>query len=74
MEERSGPAEDAPGLSEVQIAILRHFAAGKSSLQVARALAISEATMRRNLLEARQSLNATSTANAIYLATKAGLI
>lgn len=74
MNERSEPGEHPAGLSELQRAILRRFAEGGSSAQVARGLAISEATMRRNLQEARDALGATSTANAIYIATKSGLI
>ena len=74
MEERSESSDHAAGLSELQIEILRRFAEGNSSAQVARSLAISEATMRRNLQYTRAVLGAASTANAIYLATKAGLI
>ena len=61
-------------LTELQIAILKRLAEGGSAAQVSRALAISEATMRRNLQEARDALGAGSTANAIYIATKAGQI
>ena len=61
-------------LTELQIAILKQLAEGGSAAQVSRALAISEATMRRNLQEARDALGAGSTANAIYIATKAGHI
>lgn len=61
-------------LTRLQMAILKGLAEGDSSAQVSRALAISEATMRRNLQEARDALGAVSTANAIYIATKAGQI
>jgi len=74
MEERSESGDDPGGLSELQTSILRRFAEGESSAQVARALSISEATMRRNLQDARDALGASSTANAIYLAAKGGLI
>jgi DNA-binding NarL/FixJ family response regulator len=74
MEERSETGDHPSGLSELQTAILRRYAEGASSAQVARALSISEATMRRNLQEARDILGAASTANAIYLAAKGGLI
>lgn len=74
MEERSKTGDHPGDLSELQTAILRRFAGGESSAQVARALSISEATMRRNLQEARDLLGAASTANAIYLAAKEGLI
>ena len=74
MEERSETDDHRSGLSELQVEILQRFAAGQTSTQVARALAISEATMRRNLQDARNTLGAASTANAIYLAAKAGLI
>ena len=74
MEERSESGDHPGGLPELQTAILRRFAEGESSAQVARALSISEATMRRNLQEARDALGAVSTANAIYLAAKGGLI
>ena len=74
MEERSESSDHPSRLSELQVEILQRFAAGHSSTQVARSLAISEATMRRALQDARNILGAASTANAIYLATKAGLI
>lgn len=74
MEGTNDPSDRPTELSDLQVAILQHFAAGRSSVQVARTLAISEATMRRNLQEARQALNATNTAQAIYIAVKAGLI
>ena len=74
MEERSESGDHPGALPELQTEILRRFAEGESSAQVARALSISEATMRRNLQEARDALGAVSTANAIYLAAKGGLI
>lgn len=74
MEERSESHVHAISLPELQLRILRLYAEGRSSIQVARALAVSEATMRRNLKEARDALGAENTANAIHIATKAGLI
>lgn len=74
MEADENESRDTMAITELQAAILRRLAEGGSSAQVARGLAISEATMRRNLQEARDALGAVSTANAIYVATKAGLI
>lgn len=74
MDERTRGDDDPSELSELQRDILKRLAERNSSAQAARALAVSEATMRRNLQEARDALGAVSTANAIYIATKAGLI
>lgn len=74
MEGITGTDDQLQGLSPLQTDILRLVALGDTSRQVVRKLSISEATMRRNLSEARDILGATSTANAVYLATKGGLI
>ena len=67
-------APDPSRLSELQLQILNRYAMGDSSRQVARAVGASEATMRRVLREARDSLGAVNTVNAVYLAAKAALI
>lgn len=74
MEERGGSEHHAGELSELHTAILKLLAEGNSSAQTARALSVSEATMRRNLQEARDVLGAVSTQHAIYIAAKRGLI
>lgn len=67
-------ADPSDGLDDLQRAILWLVAQGRTSVQVARELAISEATMRRSLRRARDRLGATNTPNAVYIATKRGLI
>jgi DNA-binding NarL/FixJ family response regulator len=61
-------------IDPTQREILSNLAQGMTGPQVARAMAISEATMRRMLRTAWQQLGASSTTNAVYLAAKAGLI
>jgi len=73
MSEEGGATQDG-GLSEIQVNILLRYAMGDSSRQVARSVKTSEATMRRILREARESLGASNTVNAVYLASKAALI
>jgi DNA-binding CsgD family transcriptional regulator len=57
-----------------ELEALRLLARGLSSAAVARSLAISESTLRRTLRGAREALAANGTVNAIYLATRKGLI
>lgn len=63
-----------PSLDDLQRSILRHAAHGRTAAQIARDLAVSEATMRRALHRARLALGAKSTTHAVYLAAKEGLI
>lgn len=60
--------------TDVQVRILRRWAEGDSGRQVARAVGLSEATMRRMLVELRALLGARNTTHAVYLACKGGLI
>ncbi|MBA2724370.1 MAG: hypothetical protein H0U53_00115 [Actinobacteria bacterium] len=73
MSEEGGAVRDSE-LNEIQVEILLRYAMGDSSRQVARCVKTSEATMRRILKEARESLGASNTVNAVYLAAKAALI
>ncbi len=72
------PGDDAEQPTELldalQRSILWHVAQGMTAPQIARELAVSEATMRRAIRRARASLGATSTTHAVYLAAKGGLI
>lgn len=57
-----------------ELRALSLFAEGLTESQIARALAMSETTLRRAMRQTRGSLGANSTINAVYLATKRGLI
>jgi DNA-binding NarL/FixJ family response regulator len=61
-------------LTDTQVKILEGWASGHSGRQVARAVGLSEATMRRMLAEARELLGAGNTTQAVYIACKRGLI
>jgi DNA-binding CsgD family transcriptional regulator len=61
-------------LSDLELQALRLLAQGLSAQAVARRLSVSESTLRRTLRAARTTLGATGTTNAIYLATRRGLI
>jgi DNA-binding NarL/FixJ family response regulator len=70
------PVAERPSelLDALQRAVLWRVAHGQKATQVARELAISEATMRRTIRRARVALGAVSTVHAVYLAAKGGLI
>ncbi len=68
------PDGASPTLDDLQRSILWHAAHGRTAAQIARDLAVSEATMRRALHRARVALGAKSTTHAVYVAAKEGLI
>jgi DNA-binding NarL/FixJ family response regulator len=61
-------------LDDLQLSLLRSLAGGSSYPQAARTANVSEATMRRALRRARDTLGASTTIQAVYLTTKGGLI
>lgn len=65
---------DEKELSPAEIEVLAHLAQGLTEAQVAKRLGMSESTLRRILRQARTKLGATGTTNAIYIATRRGLI
>jgi DNA-binding NarL/FixJ family response regulator len=66
-------APDA-GLDEFETKLLTLIAQGHSLGRVARAVAMSDSTLRRRLVDIQRRLGANSRVNAIYIATKRGLI
>jgi DNA-binding NarL/FixJ family response regulator len=65
--------ERAP-LGALERRALWHVAQGTPGASVARALAISESTLRRVLRRARAEVGANSTINAVYRAARKGWI
>lgn len=61
-------------LTHRQKQILTHLAAGLSETQAARALAISDRTLRRDVQAAQAALGAETTCQAVALAVAAGAV
>jgi DNA-binding CsgD family transcriptional regulator len=57
-----------------QLQVLRLFAMGRTSIEIAAELGISVSTVEAHLSGARESLGAKSSANAVYLACKRGMM
>ena len=57
-----------------QLQVLRLFAMGRTSIEIAAELGISVSTVEAHLSGARESLGAKNSAHAVYLTCKKGLI
>jgi len=68
------PGPKAAGLTDYEKTILKMIAKGKSDIEIAEKLQVSERTVRRNLKEAMDRLKAKTRPEAIYKATKNGWI
>jgi DNA-binding NarL/FixJ family response regulator len=68
------PAGPAPSLTAHELRILHLVARGLRNDEIARRLAISESTLKRNLRPILAKLDATDRAGALLAAAKAGLI
>jgi DNA-binding CsgD family transcriptional regulator len=57
-----------------QLQVLRLFAMGRTSIEIAAELGISVSTVEAHLSGARESLGAKNSTHAVYLACKKGLV
>ncbi len=67
-------SKNTSGLTRRQNQCLQLTAAGLTATAIARRLGISERMVRTHLRDARQRLNAHSTAEAVYLALKQNIL
>lgn len=63
-----------PTLTRQQLAIIGHYARGHSQPEIAERLGIALITVQTHCAEVRRRLHASSTAHAVYLATRLGII
>ncbi|MFI6496230.1 LuxR C-terminal-related transcriptional regulator [Nonomuraea typhae] len=70
----SEPAGPVPSLTAHELRILRLLAKGLRNEEIARQLAISTSTLKRNLRPILSKLHATDRAGALFAAAKAGLL
>ena len=63
-----------PRLTDREVEVLRHVATGASNREVARALFVSEATVKSHLVHIFTKLGVESRSRAIHIAREAGLI
>jgi DNA-binding NarL/FixJ family response regulator len=74
LEEVSAPRRFAGLLTERERTVLRLIAAGQSNKQIARALSITERTVKFHVTSIFRKLNADNRAQAVALATQRGLL
>ena len=69
-----GMRNPAPRLTERELEVLQHLATGSSNKQIAKALFVSEATIKSHLVHIFTKLDVDSRARAIHVATRAGIL
>jgi DNA-binding NarL/FixJ family response regulator len=73
-EPHTAPAESLPtGLSDRQLAVLRMAICGKSNKMIARALDVSEGTVKQHLSAAFRALRVANRTEAVYRAAELGI-
>lgn len=70
----SGMRNRLPRLTDREIDVLRHLATGSSNKEIARALVVTEATVKSHLVHIFTKLGVDSRARAIHVARETGLI
>ena len=68
------PANGAPHLNDRDVELLRHLAAGRSTSQIARAMAISGNTVRTRIHRVTAKLEVTNRGEAVRTAETHGLL
>ena len=69
-----GMRNPAPRLTERELEVLQHLATGLSNKQIAKALFVSEATIKSHLVHIFTKLDVDSRARAIHVAGQAGIL
>jgi DNA-binding NarL/FixJ family response regulator len=69
----AGADESAAGLSERQLQVLRMAICGKSNKMIAKALEVSEGTVKQHLSAAFRTLQVTNRTEAVYRAAELGI-
>ncbi|MGZ5079938.1 MAG: response regulator transcription factor [Usitatibacter sp.] len=69
----AGAGESAAGLSERQLQVLRMAMCGKSNKMIAKALDVSEGTVKQHLSAAFRALQVTNRTEAVYRAAELGI-
>lgn len=72
--DRGGPHRNTHALTTVEVANLRWFSHGLHRADVARARCVSEETVKSQIDSARMKLGAKTTAHAVAIALRHGLI
>ena len=66
--------DSEPPLDDLEVHLLRLIADGHGVRRAARALSISESTLRRKMAVIQRKLGANGRTNTVYVAAKRGLI